>query len=819
MGHLSSGCLIQVGCLIEVTTNTGLTVQVNIHVNQYFCLQDEGQKKISSFFQMSAEKASNSATLFSEVGRKTHSDKSSVSMKGSKSGSSIAKENKSPSNIVTIISDSGDADEFLPSKKIRSPNNQFESSENIASCSRSSGAKVEKANKKVQLGHRKNKSPNSDNIPNDLPVLKNRPVQADSQVVPETQFMFTPEIKQSKNERQVKAIASESFSSPILKGCDGSDFGLIPDTPESNEINVKPKRPLGRSFLLSSTSIASNPIQKAKENRLAKLALKKKATLARKSLLSVSVTFNDNKSIAGGTESDIAKESSLAMNTSLCSIEDKFGSHSQEIVDKVADTTEMQEVTAADNKTPTKIYINADTSSLKRMAKSGLSPDGKRTNGENTGTDIDMLSCDDAVKALDFENKTRSAGDPLGKMCVDSADVDLSNTDVENTEPFGEVIEFEKLRQEKERQKKERLEKKRLELLEERRRRDRQLKKENHEKLLNYQLSGNVNSGKRISSGQSIGACKETVQNDDTLDDLLQELKSPSLLKSESKTKCTKAISKPSYKPQDSDTHILNKHNQMTFSDYSIDTKVNSAKLTLVKPKCTTKRLPENPESSSGFMAAEWTDEDETYFKKLGMSVETNTVNKPEKLCDEKITRNHCSELVVGTCSSVCNNKDKDCDLETNAVSVHTDSLHGKIKPILQTKVSTSNESNRNFSSEVKPTDCYDDIKEYQTQADSKSNIDKNDLNEENDILMFPTPCIQVPEIEKFESKDELDIDEFGSQLDSELLCDEFEHLTPFKSSKKRYEVKSDKFGWGHGQNCPSIFKTRSPGKMRVKSC
>ena len=27
-GELSSGCLIQVGCLIEVTTNTGLTVHI-----------------------------------------------------------------------------------------------------------------------------------------------------------------------------------------------------------------------------------------------------------------------------------------------------------------------------------------------------------------------------------------------------------------------------------------------------------------------------------------------------------------------------------------------------------------------------------------------------------------------------------------------------------------------------------------------------------------------------------------------------------------------------------------------------------------------
>ena len=33
-GQLSSGCLIQVGCLIEVTTNTGLTVyMLNIFAN------------------------------------------------------------------------------------------------------------------------------------------------------------------------------------------------------------------------------------------------------------------------------------------------------------------------------------------------------------------------------------------------------------------------------------------------------------------------------------------------------------------------------------------------------------------------------------------------------------------------------------------------------------------------------------------------------------------------------------------------------------------------------------------------------------------
>ena len=36
MGSLKCGCLIQVGCLIEVTTNTGLTVSVDSIVNFLF---------------------------------------------------------------------------------------------------------------------------------------------------------------------------------------------------------------------------------------------------------------------------------------------------------------------------------------------------------------------------------------------------------------------------------------------------------------------------------------------------------------------------------------------------------------------------------------------------------------------------------------------------------------------------------------------------------------------------------------------------------------------------------------------------------------
>ena len=42
-----------------------------------------------------------------------------------------------------------------------------------------------------------------------------------------------------------------------------------------------------------------------------------------------------------------------------------------------------------------------------------------------------------------------------------------------------------------------------------------------------------------------------------------------------------------------------------------------------------------------------------------------------------------------------------------------------------------------------------------------------------------------IKEVPRSRSQEEMDIDEFGSQLDSQLLCDDFEHLTPFKDSKR----------------------------------
>ena len=49
LGQLSSGCLIQVGCLIEVTTNTGLTVYATFNDQ---CFNDTLTNDIVSFEQL-----------------------------------------------------------------------------------------------------------------------------------------------------------------------------------------------------------------------------------------------------------------------------------------------------------------------------------------------------------------------------------------------------------------------------------------------------------------------------------------------------------------------------------------------------------------------------------------------------------------------------------------------------------------------------------------------------------------------------------------------------------------------------------------------
>lgn len=199
--------------------------------------KDEGQKKISSFFQKPSEKPP--AKLFSEVG----TNGASISAFGRKVSPpcSKAKENKSPSGIVEIMSDGADVDEFTPAKKLRSPNDQ----QKLIEVSQHSKA----GHMKSTSGTAKKESPTIKNASNDNVKGKETEVC----VVPETQFIFAPESKATKKVETDNSLksASDVFHSPISSASGtNTDFGIIPDTPDSSKIQIKPKKTSWSKFLV-----------------------------------------------------------------------------------------------------------------------------------------------------------------------------------------------------------------------------------------------------------------------------------------------------------------------------------------------------------------------------------------------------------------------------------------------------------------------------------------------------------------------------------------------------------------------------------------
>lgn len=206
--------------------------------------------------------------------------------------------------------------------------------------------------------------------------------------IPETQLLFTPPGKSDQAAFSNASKKPDSLSSSF-------DFGLIPDTPVNKQEAAKTKRPIGRSFLMSATEMSSNPIQKAKENRAAKLLQKKQASQARKGLMTVSVNINTNQSkemkpdVSGNyTDSKIAL---TGIKTSENVTEPKENA--------AYNCKTLQDVT------PTKVY--ADSCSIKRMAKSGDSPEHKRSNGlemEADGAEINQSPVDKVSKQLGFHD-------------------------------------------------------------------------------------------------------------------------------------------------------------------------------------------------------------------------------------------------------------------------------------------------------------------------------------------------------------------------------------------------------------------------------
>ena len=307
-------------------------------------------------------------------------------------------------------------------------------------------------------------APNTEDASNSPDVVTNSAVTC----IPETQICFTPPGSNKVSTDSVK-ISPQT-----------NDFGLIPDTPQDKKQDVvKTKRPLARSFLLSTSQMGSNPIQKAKEHRQEKLAMKKRASLARKSLLSVSVQFNQDEN---------KKWNSTAENVQL---------QSDTNVDKRVDSEQVIQGEVSEGKTPTKIYC--DGNSMKRMAKSGSSPDSKRLsdglgNSESNQPSIDeKSSLGNSVCRLNFEVKSdrQSSGDTnieQPKISIDETDFKsaksmLQNTSVEKSRE--ELMRIER-KKEKEKQMQMKKEKERLEKM-------RVTKEENRrksEKLMKYQLTG-----------------------------------------------------------------------------------------------------------------------------------------------------------------------------------------------------------------------------------------------------------------------------------------------------------------------------------------
>ncbi|KAL4232940.1 Tripartite DNA replication factor [Mactra antiquata] len=325
-----------------------------------------------------------------------------------------------------------------------------------------------------------------------LPVCGKVSSKTDSNIsspvtcIPDTQVLVTPPCVKGKSKRIDGEGNNQSNNVEV------SDFGIIPDTPETKkEDPIKSKRPLARSFLLSTSQFGSNPIQKAKENREAKLALKKKTCLAKKGLLSVCVQFNNEENRSGNMTGGITDTNSVIDLT--------------DSIPQVNGNSKPLEVT------PTKIYSNGDT--LKRMAKSGDSPDGKRTVNES----------ESFKKQLSFKNDA-------GKLDLNSSSEDSILTKLKNEKASAsEIMNINQVSKEemvKRKKKEELLTAKRQKELERALERKRVEKEENRrkiEKLMKYQLAGSTDLQDKYSD--------TTLANDDTLDDILQELTSPRLAK------------------------------------------------------------------------------------------------------------------------------------------------------------------------------------------------------------------------------------------------------------------------------------------------
>lgn len=230
-------------------------------------------------------------------------------------------------------------------------------------------------------------------------------------VIPETQLFKSPAGYQQKDKK------FDSFS-------DCEEI-IIPDTPEDSKVEAKGKKVFGRSFLTSSAAVGKKPgLTKAE------IIQKKRLSRARKSLVSISLNSPLNVAVKesdGNSKADVKGENKeeavliddFEKDSPIVDLEASF----DEVTPKVEEESrtkikndigsedeaveEMEEenigsdvenicdssLNPADAETPTKMY----ESSIKRMSKTGESPDAKRLpaeeDSENGNDSLSTATC------------------------------------------------------------------------------------------------------------------------------------------------------------------------------------------------------------------------------------------------------------------------------------------------------------------------------------------------------------------------------------------------------------------------------------------
>lgn len=390
-------------------------------------MQDVGQKNILSFFQKKSNSSSRQP-LFTEHGNNTFS--------------------RTATKLDTCIVIDDDSEDFKTTKSNKSSGKV--SVTNTKGCFKSAGSEKSSS----------------------ISVEINGAMGQESSLVecvPETQLLFTPP-GQHKQASEHRLLGGSKLS---VGTQDSTDSGLIPDTPNDKKPEIaKSKHTLGRSFLLSSAQIASNPIQKAKENRQAKLVERKQARQAKQGLTSVAVNFNN-----------VASTPANSSTTAKCHSE-----HTSSLTGiKPTGRTDIDEPQDVDVKTgdqntsdvtPTKVYT--ESFSVKRMAKEGLSPHCKRkSNAEERALDSETNIA--VVKQLGFHSvETRGLSSTDQSKVATARDIDEKLTngrtnqelvkgkwdDCQNELQEDKLLEMKLVRKEE--------------------------RKRNSEKILKYQLTGNT---------------------------------------------------------------------------------------------------------------------------------------------------------------------------------------------------------------------------------------------------------------------------------------------------------------------------------------